>query len=190
MTAPLSVLAIAGSLRSASFNRALLEAAREQAPAGSEVVLWDGLGDLPFYSEELDGDATPAPVAELRRRIGEAAAVLISTPEYNSSIPGGLKNALDWASRPYGSSTLVAKPVAVVGASPSSFGAAWAQAEVRKVVAASGGRVLEQGLSFAKAANRVDAAGRIKADDDVRAELTTLLEQLVELVRTPLDSND
>lgn len=187
--APFTVLAIPGSLRRASVNRALLEAAREAAPAGVEVVLWDGLGDLPFYNEETDAGDGPTPIAELRRRLAAADAVLISTPEYNSSIPGVLKNALDWASRPYGAAAVVGKPIAVAGASPSSFGAAWAQAEVRKVLAASGARVLEGGVTFAKAADRI-TDGRVKADDAVRGELTALLASLVELANTPLDADD
>ena len=187
MSAPLTVLAIAGSLKRASVNQALVQAAREEAPEGSEVVVWDGLGELPFYSEDSDGDASPAAVVELRRLIGEADALLIATPEYNSSIPGVLKNALDWASRPYGTATIVGKPVAVAGASPSSFGATWAQAEVRKVLAASGARVLEDGLSFAKAHERIGEDGRVRADDAVRVELGALLARLAELAVTPLD---
>lgn len=184
------ILAIPGSLRRGSVNRTLLEAARAAAPAGVAVEIWDGLGELPLYSEDIDQGEGPAPTAALRRLIGEVDAVLVSTPEYNSSIPGGLKNALDWASRPYGVATIVGKPVAVVGASPSSFGAAWAQAEVRKVVAASGGRVLEDGLSFAKAKDRIGADGRVLPGDAVHAELAALLGKLVELAQTPLDSDD
>lgn len=187
MSASPTVLAIPGSLRRGSVNRALLEAAREAAPAGVEVVVWDGLGGLPHYSEDRDGDASPAAVVELRRLIGEADALLVATPEYNSSLPGALKNALDWASRPYGTATLVGKPTAVVGASPSAFGASWAQAEARKVLAASGARVLEEGLSFAKAHERIAADGRVVADDAVRPQLAALLASLLELARTPLD---
>mgnify|MGYP006274629441 CR=1 FL=1 len=190
MSAPFRILAIPGSLRRGSVNRALLEAARDEAPDAVEVALWGGLGDVPLYNEDIDTAQPPAAVAELRRLIGEADAVLVSTPEYNSSLPGGLKNALDWASRPYGVSALVAKPVAVIGASPSSFGAAWAQAEGRKVIAASGGRVLEDGLSFSKAKDRIGEDGRVKADDPVRAELGALLTKLVELARTPLDDDE
>lgn len=193
MGEPFRILAIPGSLRRGSVNRALLEAAREEAPAGVEVVLWDGLGSLPLYSEDRDAgpgegpDATPAEVAAFRTEIARADAVLVSTPEYNSSLPGGLKNALDWASRPYGTAEVVGKPVAVIGASPSSFGAAWAQAEGRKVIAASGGRVLEQGLSFSKAKERIGEDGRVAAGDPARAELRDLLAALVGLARMPLD---
>lgn len=187
---PFRILAIPGSLRRGSVNRALLEAAREEAPAGVEVAVWDGLGSLPFYSEDIDAGAGPAEVAAFRAEIGRADAVLVSTPEYNSSLPGGLKNALDWASRPYGIAEIVSKPVAVIGASPSAFGAAWAQAEGRKVIAASGGRVLEQGLSLAKAKERVGEDGRVLDGDPARAELRALLGALVELARTPLDADE
>ena len=123
------------------------------------VRVWDGLGSIPPFNEDDLGDRTPQAVLDFRRLVGEANALLISTPEYNSSIPGVLKNALDWASRPYGRAEIVGKPALVVGASPSSFGAAWAQAELRKVLAACGARVLEEGASFAKASTRIAAAG-------------------------------
>lgn len=182
MSAPLRVLAIAGSLKHGSLNRALVEAARDEAPAGVEVVVWEGLRGLPFYNEDEDGDRAAAAVREFRQLIGEADALLVATPEYNSSIPGVLKNALDWASRPYGAATIVAKPTAVIGASASSFGAMWAQDEVRKVLRASGALVLEDGVSFAKAAERLDAEGRV-ADAGIRAELAALLGTLAETAR-------
>jgi chromate reductase len=189
MSAPLRILAIPGSLRRDSHNRALVAAAVELAPDGVVVEVWDGLAGLPHYDEDIEADGgpgTPAPVAELRGRIAAADAVLISTPEYNSSIPGSLKNALDWASRPYGAAEIVGKHAAVVGASPSSFGAAWAQAEVRKVLAASGARVLEQGLSLSKAHAKRGDDGRL-ADEETRAELAALLVRLAEAVRAPAE---
>jgi chromate reductase len=183
MSTTLRVLAIPGSLRRASVNRALLVAAGEEAPTGIEVAVWDDLEAIPHFNEDKEGERTPPAVLEFRRQIDEADALLISTPEYNSSIPGVLKNALDWASRPYGVSELVGKPVAVVGASASPFGATWAQAELRKVLTASGGRVLEEGLSFAKAPERLDADGRV-ADPALRSELATLLDRLADAVRS------
>ena len=186
MSRPLTVLAFAGSLRRSSVNAALIEAVRGEAPAGMTVNVWTGLGSIPLFNEDDLGERTPQPVLDLHRLIGEADALLIATPEYNSSIPGVLKNALDWASRPYGSAAIVGKPVLVVGASPSSFGAAWAQAEVRKVLTASGARVLVEGVSFAKAHNRIAADGAVNADDAVRPELAALLGQLAEAAREPV----
>jgi chromate reductase len=172
------VLAIPGSLRAGSVNRLFLRAAEEEAPAEVELVGWDGLRDVPAYDEDIESPAPPA-VAAFRTALVDADAVLIATPEYNGSIPGALKNALDWASRPAGASALTAKPVAVIGASPSPFGAAWAQAELRKSLAIAGARVLEEGASLGKAASRLDADGRLADDDPVREELRIVLGALV-----------
>ena len=177
------VLAIPGSLRAASVNRLLLRAAREEAPVGAEVVVWDRLADLPAFDGDLEADL-PASVRELKDAIASADAVLIATPEYNSSIPGALKNALDWASRPHGLSPLIGKPALVIGASPSPFGAAWAQQETRKVLRATGATVLESGLALGKAPERFDESGKL-ADDVARAELGGLLEELVALALAP-----
>lgn len=131
---PLTVLGIPGSLRAGSFNRRLLEEARELAPDGMQVRIF-GLEDLPLYDADLDTDgARPEPVQALKRAIGEADAVLIATPEYNHSIPGVLKNAIDWASRPAGRSPLREKPVAVMGASPGGIGTARAQQHLQSVL--------------------------------------------------------
>ena len=131
---PLTVLGIPGSLRAGSFNRRLLEEARELAPDGMQVRIF-GLEDLPLYDADLDTDgARPEPVQALERAIGEADAVLIATPEYNHSIPGVLKNAIDWASRPAGRSPLREKPVAVMGASPGGIGTARAQQHLQSVL--------------------------------------------------------
>src|SRR5581483_4641427 len=152
-------LAIPGSLRRGSHNRALLRAAAELAPRGVEVEIYDGVGALPHYDEDLEEAGAPAEVEDLRARIAAADAVLVATPEYNHSIPGALKNALDWASRPYGLSPLIGRPAAVMGASPSPFGAVWAQAELRKVLAACGAVVLDRELALGKAPERFDDAG-------------------------------
>jgi len=121
------VLGIAGSLRRASHNRSLLRAAAELLPPEAELEVWDGLAAIPAYDEDLDQEGEPEPVAAMRRAFAEADAVLISTPEYNSSIPGALKNALDWASRPFPGNCLRNKPVAVMGTSTGLFGAVWSQ---------------------------------------------------------------
>ncbi|HET7573675.1 MAG TPA: NAD(P)H-dependent oxidoreductase, partial [Solirubrobacterales bacterium] len=132
------VLGIAGSLRRGSYNHALLRAAAERLPAGAELVEFDRLGEIPPYDADLEEGIVPEAVEALREAMREADAVLVATPEYNHSIPGALKNALDWASRPAGQSALNGKPAAVVGASTGMFGAVWAQAETRKVLGALG----------------------------------------------------
>jgi chromate reductase len=171
------VLAISGSLRRGSYNTALLEAARELAPAGVAVELYDGLAAIPAFSEDLEGEP-PAEVLDLRERIAAADALLIATPEYNGSAPGALKNALDWASRPRGEAALVAKPAAVVGASPSAFGAKWAQEQIRRALMLSGAMVVDQELTVAKVDERI-VDGEL-VDGEVRAKLAALLGALTE----------
>jgi chromate reductase len=178
----MKILGIAGSLRSGSHNRSLLRAAGELLPAGAELEIWDGLKAVPPYDEDDDVDPAPAAVAELRAAIAGADAVLFATPEYNSSVPGQLKNALDWVSRPLATSPLRNKPVAVVGASSGIFGAVWAQAELRKIAAAIGARVVDRELPVGQAEGRFDAAGGL-ADDDLRAELGELVEALLDEAR-------
>jgi chromate reductase len=145
------VLGISGSLRRDSLNGALLRAAAERLPAGVELVAFDRLREIPPYDSDLEAEGTPEAVAALRRAMREADAVLIATPEYNHSIPGQLKNALDWASRPAGESAMRGVPAAVIGASTGMFGAVWAQAETRKVLGALGARVLEAELPVGRA---------------------------------------
>jgi chromate reductase len=152
------VLGISGSLRHDSHNTELLRAAATLLPSGVEFELYDGLKQIPPYDED-DEAQPPAAVVDLRERIGAADAVLFATPEYNHSIPGALKNALDWVSRPIETNTLRNKPVAVIGASTGMFGAVWAQAELRKVAAALGARVLDRELP-------VPAADEIVRDRD------------------------
>jgi chromate reductase, NAD(P)H dehydrogenase (quinone) len=174
----LRVLAINGSLRTASHNGALLRAAAALLPPGAELVELTGLADVPAYSEDHDAGPPPATVAALRGALASADAVLISTPEYNSSIPGQLKNALDWASRPFPGNALRGKPAAVIGASTGMFGAVWAQAELRKVLHTIGARVVDRELPVPFAHERFDASGRL-ADDLLRQDLGDLLGELV-----------
>ena len=154
------LLAISGSLRRGSYNNALLEAAAAACPRAAEFVIWRGLAELPPYNEDLD--QTPSAVAQLRDEIARANAVLIATPEYNGSIPGALKNALDWASRPFPDNCLRRKPVAVIGASTGLFGARWAQAELRKVLKTIGASVLETKLSVAAAHEAFSPEGQLR----------------------------
>jgi chromate reductase len=174
----LRVLAINGSLRTGSHNGALLRAAAALLPPGAELVELTGLAHLPAYSEDHDATPPPVTVAALRGALASADAVLISTPEYNSSVPGALKNALDWASRPFPENALRATPVAVVGASTGMFGAVWAQGELRRILGTIGARVVDRELPVPFAHERFDEHGRL-TDDLLRQELADLLGELV-----------
>jgi chromate reductase len=172
------VLGISGSLRRDSLNSALLRAAAERLPAGAELVEFELLREIPPYDSDLEAETTPEAVAELRRAMREADAVLVATPEYNHSIPGQLKNALDWASRPAGQSALNGTPAAVVGASTGMFGAVWAQAEARKVLGALGGRVVETELPVGRAADQfVD--GELRLAPEQSQQLEEILAELI-----------
>src|SRR3954454_24135219 len=181
----LKVLGISGSLRRDSYNSNLLVAAQAlldgpgevDVEAEVELELFNGLAEVPPYDEDCDVDPAPAAVARFRDALAGADAVLFSTPEYNSSIPGQLKNALDWASRPIATNVLRNKPVAVVGASSGAFGAVWAQAELRKVLAATGARVVDGEVPFGHAHQRFDAEGNL-IDDQLREQLAEVVESL------------
>ena len=146
----MTILGIAGSLRAGSHNAQLLRLAAEELPEGVELVVFDGLAEIPAFDEDLE-DLAPDAVDALKVAIAEADGILIATPEYNGSIPGALKNALDWVSRPIAESPIRRKPVAVIGASTSAFGAVWAQRELKKVLGVMGARVLDVELPVAKA---------------------------------------
>jgi chromate reductase len=173
------VLGISGSLRRDSHNTALLRAAGELVEEqGAEFQLFDGLKAIPPYDQDDDVGSGPMAVARLRRAIGDADAVLFATPEYNSSIPGVLKNAIDWASRPLAANPLRNKPVAVIGASTGMFGAVWAQAELRKVLGATGARVTDVELAVGHAHEHLDPAGHPVGpthDEALRALVRVLL---------------
>ena len=175
----MKVLAISGSLRPESHNRRLLRAAGELLPNDVEFEVWDGLKAIPPYDEDDDVEPAPAAVAQLRAAIAGADAILFATPEYNSSVPGQLKNALDWASRPLATSVLRNKPVAVVGASTGAFGAVWAQAELRKVLAATGARVADAELALGHAHEHFDEHGTL-VDDGHRDQLREVVWSLVD----------
>ncbi|MBP2453322.1 NADPH-dependent FMN reductase [Mycolicibacterium lutetiense] len=137
------VLVLVGSLRAASINRQIAELAVEQAPDGVELRIFDRLGELPFYNEDIDTAEVAESVVALRAAAGEADAALVVTPEYNGSIPGVLKNAIDWLSRPFGNGALKDKPLAVVGAALGQYGGVWAHDETRKSFGIAGPRVVE-----------------------------------------------
>ena len=170
------ILVLLGSLRAASVNRQLAELAVEVAPDGVTLTVFDRLGELPFYNEDIDTDNVADPVTELRREAERADAVLIVTPEYNASIPGVLKNAIDWLSRPYGRSALKGKPLAVIGASLGSYGGTWAHNETRKSFAIAGPRVVDSiKLSVPlKTLNGVHPREHAELADKVRAAVAEL----------------
>ncbi|HEU5155714.1 MAG TPA: NAD(P)H-dependent oxidoreductase [Streptosporangiaceae bacterium] len=137
-----TVLAISGSLRVDSYNTRLLRTAQSLNPGGMSIELYDRMGELPLYNQDLDTDKPPSLVADLRRRIARSDGVLIATPEHNASIPAALKNAVDWASRRIQDSRLTDKPIAIIGASPGPFGTIRAQAALRQMFASIGAHVI------------------------------------------------
>jgi chromate reductase len=182
------VLGISGSLRRNSLNSALLQAAAERLPAGVELVAFERLRDIPPYDADVEAAGpTPEAVRELREAIRGADAVLVATPEYNHSIPGQLKNALDWASRPAGQSALNGKPAATIGASTGMFGAVWAQAEARKVLGAMGGRVVEAELPVGYAQELL-ADERLELAPQQSEQLEELLAELIAAAETETEA--
>jgi chromate reductase len=173
------VLAISGSLRRDSYNTRLVRAAAGLAPSGVEIELYppERLAAVPPYDADTEDAGTPEAVLELKRAIAEADAVLVATPEYNSSIPGQLKNALDWVSRPIKESPLRGKPTMVVGASTSAYGAIWAQAELRKVLGILGGRTVDAEVAVAHAGERFDETGSL-VDRETREQLAQAVADL------------
>jgi NAD(P)H-dependent FMN reductase len=171
------VLVLLGSLRKESVNRQLAELAADVAPAGTSVELFDRLGEVPFYNEDIDNDDAPEPVRALRAAAAEADAALIVTPEYNGSIPGVLKNAIDWLSRPYGNSAFGGKPAAVVGAALGQYGGVWAHDETRKSFGIAGARVVED-LKLSIPATSFDGK-HPRENAEVVSDLRGVVEKLV-----------
>jgi chromate reductase, NAD(P)H dehydrogenase (quinone) len=178
----MKILGISGSLRRDSHNRRLLLEAADLLPAGVELELFDGLKEIPPYDEDDDGEEVDEPVARLREAVAGADALLIATPEYNASVPGQLKNAVDWASRPRGAAALAGKPAAVIGASTGSFGGVWAQADLRRILATAGARVVDIEHAVPRAHERLAEHGRL-VPDERREALAGLLHALVAEVR-------
>jgi chromate reductase len=171
------LLGISGSLRADSHNTGLLRAAARKLPPGAGLAIWDGLADVPPFSEDREEAPAPAAVGRLRRAVAEADGVLISTPEYNASVPGQLKNALDWVSRPLASTPLRGRPVAVIGASTGLFGAVWAQAELRKILTTIGAQVLDAELPVGQADTAFTLRGDLR-DPALDAELGHIVQAL------------
>jgi chromate reductase, NAD(P)H dehydrogenase (quinone) len=173
----LRILGISGSLRRGSHNTNLLRAAADLLPSGVELDVYDGIGELPVYHPDLDVEIAHPAVRHLRQAIEASDGVLIATPEYNGSIPGPLKNALDWASRPFPDNALRGKPVAVIGASTGLFGAVWAQAETRKVLGIIGADVIDGELPVGMADTAIGADGQL-----VEPEQQKVLQDLVHVL--------
>lgn len=167
-----NVVALVGSLRAGSINRKLAEAAQHHAPDGIELSVYDGIVDLPFYNEDIDGDTPPAAAVAFRAALAEADGVLLITPEYNGTIPAVLKNALDWGSRPFGASPLSGKPLAVIGSAFGQYGGVWAHDDARKAAGIAGAKVLED-VKVAIPQSVVRFAETHPRED---AEVTTLVQ--------------
>lgn len=176
----LNVIVLVGSLRRASVNRQLAELAVERAPEGVTLTVFDRLGELPFYNEDLDNEAAPESVRALREIAAAADAALVVTPEYNGSIPGVLKNAIDWLSRPWGDGALKDKPLAVVGAALGRYGGQWAREETRKSFGIAGARVIED-LELSVAAGALDGK-HPREDAEIAAKLDDIVGKLAAAV--------
>ena len=174
----MQILAVSGSLRAGSFNSALARAAVELAPEGVEIDVYEGLGALPPYDADVDDEETPPAVEELREHIAAADGLLVVTPEYNGSIPGVLKNAIDWASRPRHGAALAGKTVAIAGATTGNYGAIWAQQDLRRVLGIAGARVTAGEVPVARAQHAFDEDLRL-VDQTVRERLEDHLLALV-----------
>lgn len=187
----LTIFGISGSLRAGSYNSALLRAAVSLAPPGMKIEVYSGLRALPPYDQDLDTDDPPSPVADLRARIRAADGLLISTPEYNYGVPGVLKNAIDWASRPAATSPLKRKPVAVMGAAPGAFGSVRAQLSLRQSLLWTDSDVVTKPeLMVFQAGQRFDAAGDLvdaQAQEVLRALLSALVRKSARAPRALAD---
>ncbi|GBE68096.1 FMN reductase [Mycobacterium sp. MFM001] len=173
------ILALIGSLRAGSYNRQLAEAAVKLAPDGIEVEIYEGLGDVPFYNEDIDEPATiPSSADALRAAVRSADALLLVTPEYNGTVPPALKNAIDWASRPQPRGAIFQKPVVVIGTSGGRYGGAWAHDDARKTARVAGATVLEEAtLSVPRAATRFADTPPV-CDEEIIAKLPAILTTL------------
>jgi chromate reductase len=168
----MTILGISGSLRHDSYNTMLLR----NVPL--ELELWEGLKEIPPYDEDDDVEPAPPAVARMRAAVAGADALVFATPEYNASVPGQLKNAVDWLSRPRGEAALANKPVVVIGASTGAFGAVWAQSELRKVLATAGARVVDAEVAVGHAPTRFDADGEL-LDENLKEQLQEAADTLL-----------
>jgi NAD(P)H-dependent FMN reductase len=169
------VAVLVGSLRADSLNLKIAQSLRDNAPEGVTVEIVEGLGDLPFYNEDLDGDTAPEASTRLRESVSAADRVLVVTPEYNGTMPAVLNNAIDWLSRPYGAGALVGKPFGVVGATPTPYGGKWAHSDTARSAGIAGAVVVED-VTVSQSALEVD----VITDADVQAKLRAALQTLVD----------
>jgi chromate reductase, NAD(P)H dehydrogenase (quinone) len=181
------ILGISGSLRRDSYNTRLLRAAALALPPGAELVPYEELAIIPPFNEDHESEGVPEAVKRLREQVAGADALLFSTPEYNASVPGVLKNAVDWASRPFPDNSLNGRPAAVIGTSTGLFGAVWAQAELRKSLRHAGAHVLDDELPVALAAGAFAGDGRL-ASPELDERLDDLLGALEREVAAPLQA--
>ena len=179
------ILGLNGSLRQTSINGQLLRAAGRRLPSHATFELAD-LGQLPLFDEDLEAAALPEPVTRFQQAVQDADAIIIASPEYNGSLTGALKNALDWASRPGGDAVLADIPVAVIGASPSRFGAAWSQSDTRRIVDRIGGKVVPLELAVAQANDAFGDDGDLR-DPELRQQLDAIVEALLALANEATD---
>ena len=181
MSRPVTILGIAGSLRRQSYNRAVLRAATQLMPPGATLESFN-LAGVPVFNEDTES-GTPDAVLEFKKRIRAADAILFVTPEYNYSVPGVLKNAIDWASRPYGDSAWDGKPAAVMGVSSGTMGTVRAQYHLRQICVYLNVFLLNQPeVMIGKAAERFDAQGNL-TDEATQDYVRRLLQNLVEWTR-------
>src|SRR5689334_20961094 len=170
------VAVLVGSLRADSVNRKLAQLLRDQAPAGVTLDLIDGLGELPFYNEDIDtASGVPAAAAALRERVGTADRVLAVTPEYNGTMPAVLNNAIDWLSRPYGRGALVGKPFGVLGTTPTPYGGKWSHADAARSAGIAGAVVVEA-VTVSQSSVEVD----VLTDPEVLGRLHDAVARLVD----------
>jgi chromate reductase len=176
------VLALSGSLRKASFNTALLRAAGQAAPPGTVLALFEDLEAIPFFNEDLELGTAPAAVKRLRDEVARADGLLISTPEYNHSIPGVLKNAIDWLSRPTPARVLAGKPVAVMGATPGTWGTRLAQAALRQVLFSTESLVMPRSPLFVRSASGLFGLEGELIDSATSVTLHRLLQEFTDWI--------
>ena len=175
------VLVLVGSLRADSLNRRIAEVLREQAPEGVTLEIVDGLAELPFYNEDLDGENVPAVAAALRDKVANADRVLAVTPEYNGTMPAVLNNAIDWLSRPYGVGAITGKPFGVVGATPTPYGGKWAHADTARSAGIAGAIVVED-VTVSQSALEVD----VLTDPETVARLIGAVQALADYEPAPV----
>lgn len=176
----MKVLVISGSLRREAYSTMIARATAEAAPDGATVTLFEGLGAIPGFNEDLEPDGVPTEVEYLRAQVEQSDAIVLVTPEYNASAPGALKNAIDWASRPHGDSALMGKPAAIISSSPMPFGGVWANQQIRKAFTITGTPTVETELAIGKVDEKFGPDGTL-LDEATRGQIASLLLELEEL---------